>query len=130
MSTEIKASFEVTNWDEHQFDVHAGAAKLTRANVTKSYSGAIMGESVTQWLMAYADNGSASFVGVERITATIDRRRGALVLRHVGAFENGAAKATLTVLTGSCSGELAATTGAGEFIADPSGRVRLDLSFA
>ena len=129
MSTEIKASFEVTKWDEHKFAVRAGAGKLTRAHVTKSYSGGIDGDSVTQWLMAYAEDGTATFVGLERISATIDGRSGTLVLQHVGAFEGGAAKAALNVLAGSCSGELAGTTGRGDFVADPAGRVRLDVTF-
>ena len=128
MSTQIKASFDVTNWDEHQFDVRAGAGKLTRANVTKTYTGHIEGDSVTQWLMAYAEDGTATFVGLERINGTIDGRQGTLVLQHVGAFEGGAAKAELSVLSGSCSGQLAGTTGGGDFIADPAGRVTLDVT--
>ena len=99
MSTQIKASFDVSNWDEHQFDVRAGAGKLTRANVSKAYSGDIEGDSVTQWLMAYAEDGTATFVGLERINGTIDGRDGTLVLQHVGAFEGGAAKAELTVVS-------------------------------
>jgi hypothetical protein len=128
MPTEITASFEVQNWDEHQFDVRAGAGKLTRANVTKSYRGGIDGESVTQWLMAYAEDGTATFVGLERIVATIDGRQGSLVVQHVGAFEGAAAKADLTVVAGACAGGLAGTTGGGDFVADPAGRVRLDLT--
>jgi Protein of unknown function (DUF3224) len=129
MSTQIKASFDVSNWDEHQFDVRAGTGKLTRANVTKAYSGDIEGDSVTQWLMAYAEDGTATFVGLERINGSIDGRDGTLVLQHVGAFEGGAAKAELTVLSGSCSGRLAGATGGGSFVADPSGRVSLDVTF-
>ena len=65
-TTAITASFEVTGWDEHAFDVHAGAAKLTRAKVAKSYRGDVAGDSVTEWLMAYGEDGSASFVGKQK----------------------------------------------------------------
>lgn len=127
MATTISASFEVTNWDEHQFDRRAGTAKLTRAKVGKSYTGDITGDSVTEWLMAYAADGTATFVGLERIDGTISGRRGALVLQHVGAFQDGAATADLTVASGSCTGEFAGASGRGDFRADPAGTVRLEL---
>jgi hypothetical protein len=125
----VNATFEVTDWDEHEFDVHAGAGKLTKAKVTKSYHGDVEGDSVTEWLMSYAEDGTATFVGLERVSGTIDGRQGTLVLQHVGSFEDGAATAELTVLAGASGGDLAAATGRGDFVADPAGRVRLDLTF-
>ncbi len=127
--TTITASFDVTKWDEHRFDVRAGAAKLTKARVTKAYKGDIQGDSVTEWLMAYASDGTASFVGLERINGSVGGRTGTLVLRHVGTYADGAAKAELSVVGGSCAGEVAGAHGAGEFVADPAGRISLDLTF-
>ena len=126
--TQAQASFEVTTWDEHQFDRKREAAKLTRAKVGKTYHGDIEGLSVTEWLMGYADDGSATFVGIERIDGTVLGHLGTLVLQHVGSYEGGTARATLTVVDGAGSGELAGTTGSGEFSADPAGTVRLDLA--
>ena len=54
---------------------------------------------------------------------------GSVVLQHVGAFADGAATATLTVVAGSGTGALASLTGGGDFRADPGGKVRLDLGF-
>jgi hypothetical protein len=127
MSRECKATFDVTSWDEQPFDEHDGVAKLTRASVTKKYSGDIAGNSVTAWLMAYADDGSAIFVGLERIDGTVAGQEGTLVLQHVGKYEDGAAKAELTIVAGANSGELAAVAGRGDFVADPSGSVTLEL---
>ncbi len=129
MPSDISASFQVTSWKEEPFDQRADGAKLTTATVTKSYSGDIEGDSVTEWLMAYAADGSASFVGVERIDGTIGARRGTMVVRHVGSFEGGAATAELTVVAGCGTGELAQVTGRGDFLADPAGKVRLELEF-
>jgi Protein of unknown function (DUF3224) len=126
--TTIEATFEVTGWDEHQFDRHAGAAKLTHANVKKSYAGGLKGTSVTQWVMAYAADGAASFVGIERIEASIGDREGTIVLRHVGTFTAGAAKADLVIVTGSCTGDLAGLSGTGHLTADPAGRITLDIN--
>jgi hypothetical protein len=128
--TQINASFEVTNWKEEPFDERPDASKVTTANVTKSYSGEIEGDSVTEWLMAYAADGSATFVGLERINGTVAGRRGTLVLQHVGTFKDGAATAELTAVAGGGGGELAGASGGGDFRADPAGKVRLDLAFA
>jgi hypothetical protein len=125
--TTIKATFEVTGWDEHQFDRHAGAAKLTHAKVKRSYAGELEGTSVTEWLMAYAPDGAARFVGIERIEARMGDRDGTIVLQHVGTFTDGVAQADLVIVTGSCTGDLAELSGTGQLTADPAGRVTLDI---
>ncbi len=127
--TTINASFEVTNWDEQPFDERDDAAKLTIAKVTRSYSGDISGDSVTEWQMAYAADGSASFVGIERIDGSVSGQSGTLVLQHVGSYKDGSATAKLSVIDGCGTAALAGVTGGGDFKADPSGQVRLDLSF-
>lgn len=127
--TKINASFEVTNWDEQPFDERKNAAKLTTAKVTKSYSGDIEGESVTEWQMAYAEDGSASFVGLERIDGTVGTHSGTLVLQHLGSYRDGSATAKLNVLDGCGSADLAGVSGKGDLKADPAGQVNLELSF-
>jgi Protein of unknown function (DUF3224) len=129
MGAKISAKFEVESWDEAPFHEGGGLPKLTRATVAKKYSDGIDGASTTVWLMAYAEDGSATFVGLERLQATIDGRKGSLVLRHVGSFEDGVAKASLTVVPGSGTGELASARGDGDFLADPKGCVTLDLTY-
>jgi hypothetical protein len=123
--TEIRATFDIKTWEEVHFDEGAGVAKLTRASVEKAYSGGITGTSVTEWLMAYEPDESASFVGIERIKGTVGGKQGSLVLQHVGAFKDGAATAALTVLSGT--DELEGSTGDGDFVADPEGGVTLRL---
>ena len=125
MTSEISAPFEIKSWDEQPFDEAVGVAKLTKASVAKEYSGDIEGSSATEWLMAYNPDESAVFVGLERVRGTIDGRRGSLVLQHVGTFEDGAAKATLTVVSGT--DELKGATGIGELVADPAGRITLSV---
>ena len=130
MAAQITAEFGITSWDEHSFDVHAGARKLARATVHRSYTGDITGGSVTEWLLAYAPDGTATFVGLERINGTVADRTGTLVLQHIGTYHDNAATADVMVLGGSCTGELADATGTGTFHADPSGIMRLELSVA
>ncbi len=125
MTIEISAAFEIKNWDEQPFDEAVGVATLTKASVAKEYTGDLEGSSETEWLMAYHPDKSAAFVGLERIKGMIGGRDGSLVLQHVGTFEGGAARATLTVVSGT--GALEGTTGSGELVADPSGRISLTL---
>ncbi len=127
MSEKVTATFEVSSWDEQQIDEAVGVAKLTRAEVTQTYSGDIDGSSVTQWLMAYAPDKSATFVGLERVKGTIGGRHGSLVLQHVGRYDNGAATSELTIVSGT--NELKGAEGSGSFKADPAGSVTLDISF-
>ena len=125
MTETLSATFEIEAWDEQPFDEAVGVAKLTKASVTKAYAGDIDGTSATEWLMAYHPDKSAVFVGIERIKGTIGTRHGTVVLQHVGRFEDGAATATLTVISGT--EELKGVAGTGELVADPSGRVTLAL---
>ena len=124
MSRHIEARFEIGNWDETPFD-DTESPKLTEALVSKKYSGDIEGTSTTKWLMAYAPDKTAAYVGVERIDATVGDKRGSLVLLHDGAFEGGAATATLRIVSGT--DDLTGATGTGKFRADPAGSITLDL---
>lgn len=121
----MEATFEVANWDEKPFEEWEGG-KLTRASVKANYSGGIEGESVVEYLMSYGADGSVAYVGVERVTGTAGEKQGGLVLRHIGTFTDGAAKSDLTVIGGS--GDFEGAAGAGSMVADPAGRVTLDLS--
>jgi hypothetical protein len=128
VSETVEAEFSVDSWDEKAFDDVADAAKLTRATVVRSYSGDVEGTSTTEWLMSYADDGSATFVGLERIVGTVGSRKGTLVLQHVGSYADGSASAKLSVVEGSGSDDLKGVTGAGEFTADPAGSLTLRLA--
>jgi hypothetical protein len=129
MSESLTTSFEIASWDESPFDEGDGLGKLTRASVGRTYSGDIDGESLTEWAMAYRLDETATFVGIERIRGRIAGRDGSLVLQHIGEFRDGAARAALTVVADSGSGELAGVSGEGEFVADPKGSMTLQLTF-
>jgi hypothetical protein len=125
MTTQIKAAFEIGSWDETPFEDGDDETKLTEALVSKRYSGDIDGTSTTKWLMAYAEDKSATYVGIEHITGTVGGRRGGLVLMHDGEYADGVATAVMRVVSGT--GELAGATGSGKFRADPAGSLLLDL---
>ena len=125
MTRHIEARFEIASWDETPFDDDGQVSKLTEALVSKKYSGDVDGTWMTKWLMAYAPDKTATYVGIERIKGTVGGKRGSLVLLHDGAFADGAATATLRVVSGT--DELAQAAGTGKFRADPAGSITLDL---
>jgi hypothetical protein len=128
MTRHIEARFEVASWDETPFQGGDGATKLTEALVSKRYEGDIEGDSTTKWLMAYAPDKSAQFVGIEHITGTIGGKKGSIVLLHEGGYRDGVASGRLSVASGTK--DLANVAGSGKFLADPAGSVTLDLEGA
>jgi hypothetical protein len=115
MRKQAKATFGIISWDEKPYSEKEGSPKLTRASVTKSYQGDIEGEGKVEYLMMYRSAGSASFMGLERVIGSIGGRSGSFVLQHTGTFEDGVAKVTLSVVSGSGTGDLRGMKGEGGF---------------
>lgn len=125
MSRHIEATFQIASWDETPFEDGDEATKLTEALVTKRYEGDIKATSTTKWLLAYAPDKSALFVGIEHITGTIAGTTGGLVLLHDGSYRDGIASGDVRIASGT--GGLTEAAGSGKFRADPSGAITLDV---
>ena len=113
MKKTANARFAIQNWEEKPYNEGPDLPKLARASVTKALSGDIEGEGQVEYLMMYRADGSAAFVGVERVTARIDGRNGTFVLQRTGVFEGGQAKESYSVIPGSATGELIGLRGEG-----------------
>lgn len=113
MKQKASARFEMKSWDEKPYSEGENLPKLTRASVTKSYSGDIVGEGQVEYLMMYRSDGSAGFVGLERVVGRIAGKSGSFVLQRIGVFEDGQAKESYTVIPGSATGELHGLSGDG-----------------
>jgi hypothetical protein len=111
MKKTANARFAIVKWDEKAY--HEGPPRLTRATVSKTFTGDIEGESQVEYLMMYRGDGSATFVGLERITGRIGNKSGAFVFQRQGVFEGGQAKETYSVVAGSGTGELTSLRGEG-----------------
>src|SRR5262249_27344838 len=113
MKMTANARFAIKSWDEKPYSEGQDLPRLTRANVTKTFTGDIDGEGVVEYLMMYRSDGSATFVGLERVVGSIDGKAGTFVLQRTGVFESGLAKESYTVISGSATGELSGLQGAG-----------------
>ena len=113
MKATANARFTITGWDEKPVGDAQQLPKMTRASVTKTFSGDIEGDGHVEYVMTYRPDGSAAFVGLERIVATIAGRTGSFALQRTGVFENGQAKESFAIVEGSGTGALAGLRGEG-----------------
>jgi len=113
MKKTAKARFAIKSWDEKPYSEGTDQPKLTRASVAKTFTGDIEAEGHVEYLMMYRSDGSASFVGIERIVGRIGNKSGTFVLQRIGAFEDGQATESYTVIPGSATGDLRGLVGEG-----------------
>ena len=114
MKHTANARFAITKWDERPYSEPHDSPKLTRASVAKTYTGDITGEGQVEYLMLYRGDGSAAFVGLERVVAQLAGKTGSFVLQRTGGFEGGLARESYFVIPGSATGELRGLAGEGE----------------
>jgi hypothetical protein len=106
MKKSANARFAIKTWDEKSYSEGEDLPRLTRASVTKTFTGDLEGEGQVEYLMMYRNDGSATFVGLERVVGRIAGKTGTFVLQRIGVFESGQAKESYSVVPGSATGEL------------------------
>ena len=121
--------FAVGSWNEETFKELEGEAKLTRASVTGTLTGDITGSSETEWLMAYRQDGTATYVGLQRVDGSLGGRDGSFVVESNGNFDGGEAKGTWSVIAGSGTGDLAGLKGEGTFNAPLGEKATISLDY-
>jgi len=129
MTIRANATFEVKSWDEKPYNEVEGELKLTRASVAKQFHGDIEGESTLEYLMVYRADGSAAFVGMERVTGRVGGRSGSFVLQHSGTDDGKTTTDNWFVVPGSGTGGLSGLSGEGSFTSDHSEPFRVTFDY-
>jgi Protein of unknown function (DUF3224) len=114
VSKETNTSYTIADWKEETIKEFEGG-KMTRAIVEKTYSGAIEGSGLQEYLMTYKADGIVDYLGMELITAKVDGKTGTFVLSEEGKFADGKATSECTVIPGSGTGELTGISGKGGY---------------
>jgi Protein of unknown function (DUF3224) len=124
-------SFVVASWSEDTYEDLGGGAKLTRASVTQTFEGDVAGNGAVEWLMVYRGDGTAHFVGLQRVQGSIGDRLGSFVLETVGDFDGANATWQGSVVRGTATGELEGLSGRATFGAPhgPTASFELEYSF-
>lgn len=110
--TKATSTATVANWDEKPYDEVPDTAGTAEAHITYTYEGGLSGEGRARVLMAYSGQ-EAEFVGLERVTATLNGRSGTFVTSQTGSFRDGVARWTWQVVPGTAAGDLAGLRGSG-----------------
>jgi len=93
-------------------DEPAEESSVGRRRIDKQFFGDLEGSSKGQMLSFMSEvKGSAGYVAIERVNATLNGRSGAFALQHTGTMSRGAQQLSVTVVPDSGTGELAGLSG-------------------
>ena len=109
MSNHATGTFEVKLTPEED---KAGEAIVGRMTIDKQFQGDIEGTSAGLMVMAgTAVQGSAGYVALEKVTGTVNGRRGSFYLQHSGIMRRGLGQLTIVVVPDSGTDELTGLDG-------------------
>lgn len=124
-----KGSFRVSGMKDDPYEQLPGGGKLTRASGEQAYTGDIDGHGQVQWLMSYRGDGTAHFVGIWHVAASIDGRTGSFIAESIGDFDGEASTGSMSILEGLADGELRGLRGTGTFNAPGGADATYDLDY-
>jgi uncharacterized protein DUF3224 len=129
--TRATSVITVHKYEPSAYDESAEGPALTRIHVEESFSGDITGDGVVEFLQAAGADGSASFVGIERVTGQIAGRQGTFLLQDAGTVAGNIVSGDWFVIPRSGTGQLAGLRGEGGFRANlgEGAQVHLDYWF-
>jgi hypothetical protein len=117
VSTHLEGVFEVTSWSEEEVGGLEGAAKVTVAGIGQRFTGGIEAETKWDMVMTYRDDGTADFVGYQRLRGRIGDKEGTFVLQGLGQFDGTEARTRVVVVPGNSTGQLTGLRGSGLAVA-------------
>jgi hypothetical protein len=127
--TRATGSIDVKTYDDQPYDVPGEGPSLHRINVTETFSGDIAGEGRVEFLQAVRPDGSASFVGIERVVGTLAGRAGSFLLQDQGTLVNQLVTGQWFVVPGSGTGALTGLRGEGGFTAQLGQGAQITLDY-
>jgi hypothetical protein len=121
--------FKVISMEEEvSLELKTGV-KITRANGSQQFEGGIEGGGSVEWVMAYLPDGTARFVGLQRIHGSIGGRAGSLLFEAAGTHDGERSKGSWTVIAGSGTDELTGIHGMGTFMAPGGPEATYDFEY-
>ncbi|MEM7352052.1 MAG: DUF3224 domain-containing protein [Acidobacteriota bacterium] len=111
MTARAEGSFEVKIGP---LNLHheSGDANLGRMSIDKTFLGDLDATSFGEMLSARtANQGSAGYVAIEKVTGKLEGREGTFVLQHSSTMERGEPRQSITVVPDSATGDLEGLTG-------------------
>lgn len=106
---------EVQTYEPKPYDESADGPTLVEIYVTEKFTGDIQGDGTVRFIQAVRKDGSASFVGIERVKGSIGGRKGTFLLQDSGTLVDQEVSGQWFVVEGSGTGELRGLRGEGGF---------------
>jgi hypothetical protein len=103
-------------------------APVGRMLITKQYSGSLVGAGLGQMLSKRTATGSAVYTAIEEFDGSLDGKKGAFTLVHMGRMSETEQSLQVEILEGSGSGELEGISGKMAIIRD-DGRHTYELEY-
>jgi hypothetical protein len=112
MTMHVSGTFEVKLNVQKADNKEEESAKLGRMSIEKQFHGDLEGTSAGEMLSVGTEvKGSAGYVAIERVTATLHGRTGTFALQHSGTMTRGEPQLSVTVVPDSGTGELVGIVG-------------------
>jgi CO dehydrogenase/acetyl-CoA synthase gamma subunit (corrinoid Fe-S protein) len=127
--TNATGRIDVQTYEPQPYEEVDEGPNLVEIRVSETFSGDIEGDGVARFLQAVHKDGTASFVGIERVTGTIQGRTGSFLLQDAGALEENEVKGDWFVIPGSGTGELSGLRGEGGFTAALGQHASISLDY-
>jgi Protein of unknown function (DUF3224) len=122
---------EVASYEPKPYDQPSEGPGLVEIHVRERFVGDIEGEGVVRFLQAQRPDGSASFVGIERVSGRVGDRQGTFLLQDSGTVEGKTVTGEWFVIPRSGTDGLQGLRGDGGFTAElgQSATITLDYWF-
>lgn len=107
-----RGTFEVEVAPAAEPEKYPEGTVLQRYSLDKTYRGGLEGSAKGEMLTGGTPvEGSAVYVALERVSATLDGRKGTFLLHHLGTMGHGAQRLAIAVVADSGTGELVGLAG-------------------
>jgi hypothetical protein len=127
--THATGRIDVRTYEPQSYEEADDGPNLVEIHVSESFSGDIDGEGVARFLQAVRKDGSASFVGIERVTGSLSGRTGSFLLQDAGTLEGNTVKGDWFVIPGSGTRNLSGLRGEGGFTAELGEHASITLDY-
>ena len=109
---QARGSFEVKLAPQKADNPQAEASGVGRISIDKEFDGDLKATSQGEMLNVFDhEKGSGGYVALERVTGTLDGKRGSFVLQHNATMNRSAGVMNIVVVPDSGTGELAGIAG-------------------
>jgi hypothetical protein len=115
--------------EPYTYESPVDAPALKELHVTEAFEGDLEGTGVVRFLQAMRGDGSASFVGIERVSGTLADKTGTFLLQHEGTASGESIEGRWFVIEGSGTNGLEGLRGEGTFSKRPGQNAQWVLDY-